>query len=346
VKPANIVVADDKSIFLVDFGIAKIVGEIGLTGQSRIVGTTEFIAPERLEGDQVTPAADLWSLGVTFFLALEGYSPFLRPGPRRPEATIAAILRDDPPRLKRADRMADIVLSLLNKIPEARPSAAEVIRELQPIVDGHPARRRYPDSKQATTKQLEPARSIEPPPHQVSQTRAFSAIGDSAVADIRVNATESASKLLSMSQERAARTIAGYSPKAAAEVIDLIYATQPATAEAIFQMISSKSAGRTINHLDSRAAAAILNRVPARKAIRILSCADARAAGAVVMELPNTTAIGLLKEMDDAEAATILGHVEPATVAALLSSMDGSSRFLLTQLTPSFRRQVLRHLNS
>ena len=78
VKPANIVVADDSDVFLVDFGIAKITGDSSLTGQN-IMGTMEYLPPERLRpGAKVGPPADIWALGVTFFQALEGYSPFRR----------------------------------------------------------------------------------------------------------------------------------------------------------------------------------------------------------------------------------------------------------------------------
>lgn len=81
VKPMNILVADD-SVFLVDFGIARITGDASLTGQS-IVGTPDFLAPERFKaGYKVGPPADIWALGVTFFYALEGYSPFWRDSER------------------------------------------------------------------------------------------------------------------------------------------------------------------------------------------------------------------------------------------------------------------------
>ena len=77
VKPTNILVADDDSIFLVDFGIARIAGDASLTGQS-IVGTLDFLAPERFRsGYTVGPPADIWALGVTFYYALEGYYPVL-----------------------------------------------------------------------------------------------------------------------------------------------------------------------------------------------------------------------------------------------------------------------------
>ncbi len=97
VKPDIILVADDESIFLVDFGIAKITGDVPLTSTRTVMGTAEFLAPERIRGEEAGPAADLWSLGVTLFYALEGYSPFLRDGGSCPEATMWAILSENPP---------------------------------------------------------------------------------------------------------------------------------------------------------------------------------------------------------------------------------------------------------
>ena len=133
VKPANILVADDGSVSLVDFGIAQIAGDMSLTGQHAVIGTAEFLAPERLAGRTAGPSADLWSLGVTLFSALEGYSPFRRNGV---EATVTAILRDDPPTPSRRGRLAEVVLRLLVKDPSQRADAREFALALQSILDG------------------------------------------------------------------------------------------------------------------------------------------------------------------------------------------------------------------
>ena len=125
VKPANIVVAGDGSIFLVDFGIAKIAGETSLTGYSRVLGTTEFMAPERLRGRRVGAPADLWSFGVTLYCALERRSPFLRRGDGSIEATIAAILKsNEPPEPAKWGKLAEIVLQMLRKKPAERRGRA------------------------------------------------------------------------------------------------------------------------------------------------------------------------------------------------------------------------------
>jgi serine/threonine protein kinase len=340
VKPANILVADDNSVFLVDFGIAKIAGDVALTGQSKVLGTTDFIAPERLLDQRVTPASDLWSLGVTFFYALEGYSPFARKGP---EATIAAILRDDPPPLRREGRLADIVLHLLHKDPAQRPSAARLSGILKSILD-EPVRQgsqRTPKFHQATStlpaKQLH-SRNAQP----TTARRSRIDNGQSAPTDAR--ADHGAADMLRMSKEHAAQQLAGYPPRLAAEILQVIAHTEPETAGRILQMISSKSVGRIVDHLTAQASGSIVAAMPVNAAVRILNCADARAAGGVIMELPKDISVCMIKEMEKSRAAMVLSYVEPVTVAALLGTLFDSDRRLLAELSPTFRAQVMRHI--
>jgi flagellar motility protein MotE (MotC chaperone)/predicted Ser/Thr protein kinase len=138
VKPTNILVADDSSIFLVDFGIARIAGDASLTGQA-IVGTPDFLAPERFKpGYKIGPPADIWALGVTFYYALEGYSPFRRDSERGWEATMIAILKEAPQPPSRGGRLADISLRMLHKDPARRADAQSVLAVLEHIL-GEPA---------------------------------------------------------------------------------------------------------------------------------------------------------------------------------------------------------------
>ena len=139
VKPTNILVADDDSIFLVDFGIARIAGDASLTGQS-IVGTPDFLAPERFKPRcKIGPPADIWALGVTFYNALEGYSPFWRDSERGWEATMIAILNEAPRPPSRGGRLADITLQMLHKDPASRADAQRVLAVLEDIAGGEPA---------------------------------------------------------------------------------------------------------------------------------------------------------------------------------------------------------------
>ncbi|WP_067181839.1 serine/threonine-protein kinase [Microtetraspora niveoalba] len=131
VKPANIVVDPDDRVFLVDFGIARISGESGLTSQNMLLGTIEFMAPERVDGHTTGPASDLWSLGVTLFYALEGYSPFLRDGPLE---TARAVTAGRLPRFRRTGPLADAIAGLLVTDPARRMGAAEFGRRLDGVL--------------------------------------------------------------------------------------------------------------------------------------------------------------------------------------------------------------------
>lgn len=122
VKPANVMLAADGRILLTDFGIATYQVDTRLTTDGSVIGSLEYIAPERLNGVSGTPASDLFSLGVTLYRTVEGVSPFLRDSP---EATLTAVLREDPPPLLRAGRLSALIPALLAKDPKARPNVAE-----------------------------------------------------------------------------------------------------------------------------------------------------------------------------------------------------------------------------
>ncbi|MFI6980422.1 serine/threonine-protein kinase [Embleya sp. NPDC050154] len=122
VKPANVLFAPTGRIALVDFGIAVHEDDAGLTA-SGVIGTLEYIAPERLRGDAATPAADLFSLGCTLFQAVEGTSPFRR---EQAYASMAAVLGEPPPRPRRAGPLTEVILGLLDKDPAGRPDADRV----------------------------------------------------------------------------------------------------------------------------------------------------------------------------------------------------------------------------
>ncbi|MGB8946230.1 MAG: serine/threonine-protein kinase, partial [Streptomyces sp.] len=96
VKPANILLREaapgtDLSVVLTDFGIASLLGSTQLTATGDLIGSPEYIAPERIRGTDQGPAADLWSLGVVLYVAVEGVSPLRR---ATTLATLAAVLDD------------------------------------------------------------------------------------------------------------------------------------------------------------------------------------------------------------------------------------------------------------
>ena len=76
VKPSNILVAEDDFAYLIDFGIARAVGENKLTGTGSVIGTWAYLAPERLTSGQADPRADIYALTCVLHECLTGSQPF------------------------------------------------------------------------------------------------------------------------------------------------------------------------------------------------------------------------------------------------------------------------------
>jgi len=76
IKPANILVTGDGRVKVTDFGIARVLGSSRMTRHGRIIGTLEYIAPERIRGDEADPRSDLYSAGVVLYEMLAGRLPF------------------------------------------------------------------------------------------------------------------------------------------------------------------------------------------------------------------------------------------------------------------------------
>ena len=85
VKPANVLLREDGTPVLTDFGIAALEASPGLTATGMLIGSPEYMAPERVHGIEGDPASDLWSLGLMLYVGLEGHNPLSR------ETTIATI---------------------------------------------------------------------------------------------------------------------------------------------------------------------------------------------------------------------------------------------------------------
>jgi len=119
VKPANILLDGDR-VVLTDFGIAAVASDTTLTESA--IGSPEYLAPERINGAPASPAADIWSLGVTLCAALRGESPFQRSDT---QSTLAAVLTFEPPPIPRAPRLWPVLDALLRKDPAQRPTVPE-----------------------------------------------------------------------------------------------------------------------------------------------------------------------------------------------------------------------------
>ena len=117
VKPGNVLLRPDGTPVLTDFGIAALQGSTQLTATGSVVGSPEFIAPERLRGVEGDPASDLWSLGILLYLAVEGHNPMRRPTTM---ATLAAVLDAQIPQPVHAGPLTPVLAGLLQRDPAAR----------------------------------------------------------------------------------------------------------------------------------------------------------------------------------------------------------------------------------
>ncbi|MFD7643212.1 protein kinase [Kitasatospora sp. NPDC059795] len=142
VKPANVLLEHGTGrVVLLDFGIAKFEGAMDITRPGDLVGSPDYLAPERAQGQRPGPASDLWALGATLFHAVEGQSPFRRDSPL---GTLAAVVDEPLPESHRAAGLGPILAALMAKDPAERPGADEAARMLREVADGHTVSIRVP----------------------------------------------------------------------------------------------------------------------------------------------------------------------------------------------------------
>ncbi|WP_239470016.1 serine/threonine-protein kinase [Archangium violaceum] len=134
VKPGNLFVTKPGVLKLMDFGLAKSAHVAGVTAQGAVLGTPEYMAPEQISGAfAVSPATDLYSLGVVAYEVLTGQLPFRHPQPV-PLMILHVQQPPTPPRTLSPglpEPFERMVLKLMQKKPDDRyPSAAALRADL------------------------------------------------------------------------------------------------------------------------------------------------------------------------------------------------------------------------
>ena len=138
VKPVNLMVRENGSVVLTDFGIARAVGN-DLTGPGLVLGTACYLAPEQAAGRDLTPAVDVYALGVTAYECLTGLPPFAEGDAI--EVARAHIVNSPAPLPDHVPRpIRELVGSMLAKNPELRPTATAVAATAKALSRGQSRR--------------------------------------------------------------------------------------------------------------------------------------------------------------------------------------------------------------
>ncbi len=136
VKPGNILLGEDGTAKITDFGISRAAGDVTLTSTGLFAGTPAFLAPETARGADPDAAADVFSLGATLYAAVEGGPPYDHPGNEIAMLHAVASGHVVPPR--HAGALTTTLRAMLRVEPGTRPRMADVEVLLRRVADGAP----------------------------------------------------------------------------------------------------------------------------------------------------------------------------------------------------------------
>ena len=163
VKPSNILVTEDDFAYLIDFGIARVEGEAGLTDTGTAVGTWAYMAPERFSTGSADARADVYALTCVLYEALTGESPF--PAKTLEQIATAHMLHPPPaPSTRRPQippAMDQVITTGMAKEPDQRyRSTKDLATAARAAVGGGPDRTQA--AHQDYTQAAPPAWTAQP----------------------------------------------------------------------------------------------------------------------------------------------------------------------------------------
>ena len=147
IKPGNIQLLDDGGVKVLDFGLARTLGDNSMTGTGKAVGTPAYMAPEVLEGRKASPRSDIYSLGVVLYRLLAGRLPYDMP---EEDSSIQAVFMAVARGLDRGlpdvrefaaltpTALANLTMSTLSRASEGRPADGADLAGLLGRVDTRP----------------------------------------------------------------------------------------------------------------------------------------------------------------------------------------------------------------
>jgi serine/threonine-protein kinase len=168
-KPENVMILEDGTVKVTDFGIAKVLAALG-NATTHSVGTLQYMSPEQIDASPIDARSDLYALGLVLYELLTGRPPFESSSPRE---LLNMQCTKKPPALPESVRRAlprgieQLLFELLEKSPDERPgSARDVLHAIEPFVpaesDAPERSRKTPSSRRSAEKK--PASSHTPRP--------------------------------------------------------------------------------------------------------------------------------------------------------------------------------------